>query len=290
MDEMIFPDRRSTMMSRLWAIEPEAMKAAFQDVPEMAAAGEGGSGRFTMTAAGSAIIQINGPMTKGENLWTMFGFATSTLAVRAALRDAVADSDVKSIMLLIDSPGGEVSGTDELAEDVRAANRAKPVHAFVDDLGASAAMWVASQAETITSNRMAMVGSIGVYTVVVDASEAFEAQGVKVHVVSTGDFKGGAFGAPVSEAQLAEVQKRVDSINVEFKAAVKRGRGMKAAALDKIADGRVFMSAEAKELGLIDSVGSFEKALGGLEKAVRARGRGSRVNAAVARVEIEKRK
>ena len=288
----MFEDRSASMLNRVWCIDPDTLRKALDtELPdEKPVAQEGDARQFALTASGAAIIPITGLMTKGESFATLFGFGTNTLRTRAAVRAAAADDEVTGIMLFIDSPGGEVAGTDELGEEIRAANRIKPVFAFIEDLGASAALWVASQAGTVFSNRMAEVGSIGVFTVIVDASEAAEREGLKVHVISTGDFKGSALGAPVSEEKIAEVQRIVDAINIEFKAAVKRGRGMSAKAVDAIADGRVFMAPRAEELGLTDGVRTLERALIDLDKAVRAKGRASRSRALAARVEVEKRK
>jgi signal peptide peptidase SppA len=285
-------DRNASGINRIWCVRPDDLRAAHDAVAgkEMAQDETAELRTFEVTSAGAAIIPITGLMTKGESIFSLFGVGTNTLRTRQQIRAAVADEGVKSIMLFVDSGGGEVAGTDELAEDIRAANRVKPTFAFIEDLGASAALWVASQAGAVFTNRMGEVGSIGVFTVLVDASEMAAAEGLTVHVISTGDFKGSALGAPVTEAQLQDVQRMVDAINVEFKAAIKRGTGMKAAAIDKIADGRVFIGSEALGLGLVDGVRSFEGALGELEKEIRARRRGSRAKATAARIEIEKRR
>ena len=291
----MFKDRRASVSRGVWCTDPATLRLAMdnevEDPKGSWALEPGDRARgFAVTAAGTAIIPIIGVMTKGESMFTMFGAGTSSLATRQAVRAAVADESVSSILLFVDSPGGEVAGIDELAEEVRAANREKPVFAFVEDEGASAAVWVASQAQQVFSNKMAAVGSIGVFAVVTDASQAMEEAGVKVHVISTGDFKGGAFGAEVSEGKLAEVQRMVDAINVEFKGAVKKGRSMTAKAVDAIADGRMFTAPEAQSLGLTDGVSTIEKVLGAMDKEVRARGRARRARATAAQLNIDKRK
>src|SRR6185436_13049667 len=138
---------------------------------------------------------------------------------------AAADPSIKTILLLIDSPGGTIAGTAELADSVAAANKIKPVIAHADDQMASAAYWIASQCRMITSNRTALVGSIGTYVEVYDTSKMYENAGVKVHMISTGPHKGALVdGTPVTDDQLAEVQKLVDSLNRHFLAAVSAGR------------------------------------------------------------------
>lgn len=208
---------------------------------------------------GVAIVPISGPMMKGDS---KFGGA-NTVQIRQAIRGAVADDAVKSIMLHVDSPGGSVAGTDELARDIKRADLSKPVHAHIDDLGASAAYWVASQARKVTAGPAAEVGSIGVYAVIEDTSAAAALEGVKVHVVSTGPMKGALEpGTTVTAEQLAYVQERVDDMNGHFQAAILRGRAnMTGEQLAKASDGRVFGATEARKLGLIDRVQSFDDAM-----------------------------
>jgi len=210
-------------------------------------------------ANGVAIVPVSGPMMKGES---KFGGA-NTVQIRKAIRAAIQDDAVKSMMLVVDSPGGTVAGTDELARDIARANAVKPVHAHIDDLGASAAYWIASQARKITAGPAAEVGSIGVYAVLEDTSAKVAAEGVKVHVVSTGPMKGAMeSGTPITEAQLAYVQERVDDMNRHFQAAIVRGRsGISREQLEAASDGRVFSAQEARKLGLIDRVQSFDEAI-----------------------------
>ncbi len=250
----------------MWMIEPVWMRAAVEAVrtgtwPIRAvdAANDGEEGPFMqVTPDGVAVLDIAGQMQKG---FSKFG-GTSTLAARKLLREAVRDDSVRAILLHIDSPGGTVAGTADFAADVRAANEKKPVSAHIDDLGASAAYWVASQAGRITANTTAEVGSIGTVAVVEDSSGKAETEGIKVHVVSTGEFKGAfADGAPVEEKHLEELQARVNELNAHFLHGVAKGRGMSTTDVKSLADGRVHIAAKAKALGLIDGVMSFDAAL-----------------------------
>ncbi|MCK9569985.1 S49 family peptidase [Candidatus Pacearchaeota archaeon] len=205
---------------------------------------------------GIAVIELSGSLMKG---WSKYG-GTSTMWARSAIRDADRNSDVKAIMMHIDSPGGTSAGTAELGDDIR--NSKKPIHAHIDDLGASAAYWAASQADHISINRAGLAGSIGTYAAIHDTSGAAEMEGIKVHVVSTGSYKGaGEEGTPVTEEQLAYWQQIVNAHFAIFETAVREGRHMLKAQFNKVSDGRVFSAEESKSLGLIDSVESFDKAL-----------------------------
>lgn len=206
---------------------------------------------------GIAVISLSGVMTKNP---TSMGTA-STVALRRAMRGALRDESVSAILLVVDSPGGSVSGVNDLASDVSAIKNKKPVYVYVEDTCCSAAYWVASQATEIYSNPTGVVGSIGVYTVIYDASEYYEGKGIKTHVLSTGAFKGaGAEGSEITDEQLAQWQKEVDAFHQHFLSAVSSGRDMTSDEVGPLADGRVFMAREAKANGLVDHVLTIDEA------------------------------
>lgn len=218
----------------------------------------------------TAIVSIYGTMTKQGSSFASGG---STVRARKALRNALNDPNVSSILLHIESPGGTVAGTKELADDVREAAKQKAVWAYIEDIGASAAFWVASQADQVFANDVAYVGSIGTYTVVDDWSKAYEEHGVKAHLITTGEFKGaGVAGVEVNDKQLAHWQELINKTNDLFLAAVQKGRNFTKAQTKQLADGRVHMAADAKDLGLIDGVQSLDKTLAGLSKAKPSKG------------------
>lgn len=224
---------------------------------------------------GVRVIPVDGPLMKG---WSKFG-GTSTVAVRGALRRAAGDDRVRAIVLRIDSPGGHVAGTDDLARDVaRVVAGGKRVIAYVEDMAASAAYWVASQASEIVANPSALIGSIGAFVVLEDSSKAAEIAGVKVHVIQTGEFKAiGVPGAPITDEQVAAVRTEIDALAELFFGAVASGRKSKMTRkqVDAVADGRVWIAAEAKGLGLIDRIGAFDDVL------TKLIGKGSRAKAAL---------
>lgn len=200
---------------------------------------------------------------------------TSTVQVRRDVRDAANNPDVSAILLEIESPGGTVSGLEALANDVRSARARKPVWAFVDDLAASAAYYVASQAEQIVANgKNALIGSIGTLMTVYDASALYANEGVKPHVFATGPLKGaGTSGTPITEEQQAYFQGIVDGSQREFDAAVKRGRGFTDSQLKAVRTGGVWLAPEAADLKLIDGTRSLEKTIAELAASAARRSR-----------------
>lgn len=225
-------------------------------------------GYHTELIDGIAHVSIRGTLMKHQ---ASLSSATSTAMARRDIRQAAADPNVRGIMLAIDSPGGTVAGTRELANDVAAAAAVKPTHAFAEDMAASAAYWIASQASRLSSNATALIGSIGTFAVVHDLSAAAAAQGIKVHVVRAGEFKGsGVPGAEVTAGQLAEMQRTIDDLNSFFLAGIESGRKLSAATVKTLNDGRVHVGERAKDLQLIDAVGTYDDAVAALEAAIQS--------------------
>ncbi len=210
-----------------------------------------------------AVIRLVDQMTK---MPSKFG-GTSTVLTRRAVRQAVDAEDIKAILLAIDSPGGMVAGTLELADEVARAVTRKPVVAHIEDMGASAAYWVASQAQRVTATKLSQVGSIGVFAEVIDSSGAAAREGIVVHIRSTGPMKGlGAPGTVIPKELLDEVDMIVAGIGAEFFAAVRAGRRLSAAKLEAVTTGQVWLAPQAQTLGLLDGVESFDQALDAASK------------------------
>ena len=136
------------------------------------------------------------------------------------------------------------------------------VDAYAEDLCASAAYWIASQARRLTANATAFVGSIGAFAVLEDLSGLAAREGVQVRVVSTGPYKGlGIPGTPLTEAYVDEVQHHIDQVGQFFFHAVQSGRALSPTQVAAVTDGRLWIAAEAVPLKLLDGVQTFDQAL-----------------------------
>ncbi len=258
----------------VWAVTPRFYQFARQDVlPRLqekvarfgtaeASQAMGASsinGQYEVTADGTAVIELRGSMMKFAS---SFG-GGGTVACRRKLRAAMNDPFVKAIVLLVDTPGGTVSGTEALAADVRKAAKKKPVYVHIEDLCCSAGYWVASQATRIfAENATTMGGCIGTYAVVDDWSKAYEEAGIKTHLIKAGEFKGaGVEGTEVTAEQLREWQREVNELNEQFVRGVAKGRGVAISTAKDWADGRVFVAGDMLEKGLIDGIQSLDATL-----------------------------
>lgn len=260
----------------VWAMEPTAFTTALELIQRMDLAAHMQAPAAPLRAAMEkqatgtgktvAVIRVLGTLMKQQ---TSMAEGSSTIQLRRELRLAAADPDVAAIMLAIDSPGGTVSGTDDLAAEVRSARKSKPVWAYIEDLGASAAYWIASQCEKVFANSdTALVGSIGTLMTVYDFSGAAEKEGVKTFVFQTGALKGaGAPGSAITEEQAAYFQGIVNSAQESFDAAVRKGRGLSEKQLAAIRSGAVFSAGEALDRKLIDGIRTFEQTFNDLAKS-----------------------
>ena len=222
--------------------------------------------RLDVSAGGVAVIPITGVIAKHARMvnGSSQPRGTSIEWLSGQLQAAVDDPRVSRIFLLIDSPGGSIAGVSEFGRAVYEASFKKPVVAFADDLACSAAVWIGSQATEFWANDTAMVGSVGVYLLMVDSSERAKQDGRRFIIVKSGANKGvGAPGVEITEAQVEVIKERVDGYHEMFLAAILRGRGGRIGAetLRAAADGRTYLAGEAVGMGLIDGVMRLGEAL-----------------------------
>jgi signal peptide peptidase SppA len=215
--------------------------------------------------SGVAIIDIRGVMLAAPDvLDEMFGGYTSTRTVTRQVEAAASDSSIRSILLRVDSPGGEVDGLSELGDAGRDAARRKRVIGQVEGMAASAAYYAIAGASEVVAGKMDMVGSIGTIVVVYDASEAFKSAGLRVVPITTGKYKATAtLGTPLTADEEQYLRSIVDEYFDDFRRTVMLGRGrlIGPAEWSEVSDGRVFVAGDAKRLGLIDGFATFGQTL-----------------------------
>ncbi len=206
---------------------------------------------------GVAVISVQGAIAKKMNLMSEISGGASSQVIANDFAAAINDPTVRGVILNIDSPGGTVDGTSELADAIFQARGTKPVVAYSDGMIASAAYWIASACDSIyISGDTNPVGSIGVVSGHRDYSGAEAKQGVKTTEITAGKFKRVASQyEPLSADGKAEIQAKVDYLYTAFVNTVARNRGVSAdAVLSGMADGRVFLGKQAIDNGLVDGV------------------------------------
>jgi signal peptide peptidase SppA len=242
--------------------------AARLAVAEQSAGPRGGAQR----AGSVAVIPVYGVLSHRANMLSEMSGGTSVQRLQASFRQALSDPDVGAIVLDVDSPGGAVSGIPELADEIRAARGQKPIIAVANTLMASAAYYIAAQADEIVASPSAFVGSIGVFTAHKDISKAEESLGLKTTLISAGKYKveGNPY-EPLPDEARAYAQSMIDETYGAFVNAVAKGRGTTASAVrDGYGEGRAVTAKEAVRLGMADRIGTLEDAI---DRAVNPRAR-----------------
>jgi signal peptide peptidase SppA len=268
----------SFVLNTPWAITAEKLSVIMGALTYLAQGGEYtpeeiaaivGAARQTGQGPGAvAVLPLVGTIYQRANMLAESSGGTSTEAFTRAFRQALADSSVSAIVLDVDSPGGAVSGVDELATEIRRARGQKPIVAVANSLAASAAYWIASAADELVVTPSGEVGSIGVLAAHEDWSKALETQGVRTTLISAGKFKTeGSPYEPLSEEARAAIQSRVDDYYLAFVKAVARNRGT---GLDAVrsgyGEGRVVGAEQAVELGMADSIATLDETVQRLAK------------------------
>lgn len=213
---------------------------------------------------GIAVIPIHGVIMKNPDFWDLLFGAVSTGSIQNMVNAAIADPTVQALALDIDSPGGTVAGTAETADLIYSARSKKKIYAFASGQMASGAYWIGSSADKIYATKTTEVGSIGVYTTMIDMSVLAHNAGIKFEIVKAGKYKAlGHPAKPLSEEEKQVAQTRIDDIFSVFVDSVARNRGLSMDKVMEFSDGRVWIAEKAADLGLIDGVDSLGSFLSG---------------------------
>lgn len=205
---------------------------------------------MTITEGGIARIPVGGVLGRKLSGFEKGAGAVDFGDVEADMDEAEKDPKVRGIVLVFDSPGGMVNGTEELAARIEQSE--KDVYAWVPGGAYSAAFWLACACDGIFCAPSGGVGSIGVYIPWIDESAAFEQAGLESDPITSGKFKAMGFpGTSLSTEQRAELQSRVDTLAEQFRRYVKDSRGD---IDDEFMQGQTFLAREAEAIGLIDGI------------------------------------
>jgi signal peptide peptidase SppA len=250
-----------------WAILPDKLEQ-LEDVLNQFIAGDNvllnDNNNHSPSQSGAiAVIPITGTITKrAYGLSAMSGVRT-TIDIQADIQSAIDNPKVSGIVLSIDSPGGTVDGTKELADFVAKAKQTKPIVSYVDGLMASAAYWIGCQSSKIVCFDTAKVGSVGVVVKHQEASEIEAKIGVKTTFIYQGKYKVvGNQHEKLSDEGKAYIQGHVDTYYSMFVDAVAAGRNIKReVVISDIALGSVFIGQDALDINLVDSIGNIHDAI-----------------------------
>lgn len=182
-----------------------------------------------------------------------------------AIDDLIGDTNNKALILWVDSPGGGVYESDELYFKIKEYRQStgRPVFSYMASMAASGGYYIAAPSDAIFANRNCWTGSIGVTIgTLYDISGFLEKHGVDTVTITSGKNKSmGSMVDPLTDEQRKIFQSLVDEAYEQFIGIVAEERQMDISAVRKLADGRIYTAAQAEELGLVDTVASYEELL-----------------------------
>jgi len=207
-----------------------------------------------------AIIEITGPIVNGRVSPLSAADSAAAADIMDQIEQAALDSDVRAVILYVNSPGGAVVPSDEIYAALQKLRI--PIVVQMGDVAASGAYYLSMAADHLIANPNTLTGSIGVISTFPDAHELLEKIGVEINVITAGEIKD--FGSPyreMSPEEQAYWEELINEVYQGFIEIVADGRGFDAETARSLADGRVYSGRRALELGLVDALGYQEDAI-----------------------------
>lgn len=193
---------------------------------------------------------------------TIAGAITSSEKIIDQIDSFKEDGSVKAIVLRVNSPGGGVSPSQEIYDEVKATAAVKPVVVSMGSVAASGGYYIAAPAQRILANPGTITGSIGVIMQFTNVEELLGKVGLKSQVVKSGRHKDiGSPVRPMSTADREILQSLIDDVYAQFVQAVAESRKMDIDKVRQLADGRIFTGRQAFEAGLVDELGGYRDAI-----------------------------
>lgn len=225
------------------------------------------------TGAGKvAVVYANGDVVMGKNQQD----AIASDDFRILLQKIRKDEQIDAVVLRVNSPGGSALASDIIWREIDLLKKEKPVVVSMGDLAASGGYYIACGADSIFANAGTITGSIGVFTVIPNIKGLMNNKlGIHFDGVKTGQFADmPSTTRPLNATEQRFMQAGVDSIYHTFKSRVASGRKKSIEYIDSIAQGRVWIGADAVKNGLVDRIGTLEDAIASAAKMAKLKGYG----------------
>jgi protease-4 len=216
--------------------------------------------RPLLRAPAVGVIEIHGPIVSRARLG--LGPVAAEKRVVAALRAARRDASIRAVILHIDSPGGSAVPSNRIHHEVSRLAEVKPVIAYLSDVAASGAYYVAAAAHSLVAQPQTVTGSIGVLATRFVVGPLLARLGVATDVVKRGA-RADLFSVSrhLDAGERASVEREIDAFYRTFLEAVAKGRRRTVDEIEAVAQGRIYSGRTALSLGLVDCLGGFDRAM-----------------------------
>jgi protease-4 len=209
---------------------------------------------------GVAVIPLEGAISVSQGTGLFAQQMATPESFKEMLDKSSADGSIKAVVIEINSPGGSVVASDEIARAIEEFE--KPTVAWVGEMGASGAYYVASSCDYIVADQASIVGSIGVISIIPEYSRLLEKIGVNYTVIKGGEFKDFSTGLrPLSDEETEMMEDMVGEIYDQFLTVVADNRNLSKSYVRSVAEGKIYTGKKAQELGLVDEVGGKQAAI-----------------------------
>ncbi|EGQ8028269.1 signal peptide peptidase SppA [Vibrio vulnificus] len=213
---------------------------------------------FDVNADDIAIVVASGTIMDGQQPRGTVGGDT----VAGLLRQARNDDKVKAVVLRVDSPGGSAFASEVIRNEVQALKDAgKPIVVSMSSLAASGGYWISMSADKIIAQPTTLTGSIGIFSVITTFEKGFNKLGIYTDGVGTSPFSGEGISTGLSKGASQAFQMGIEHGYQRFISLVGNNRDLSLAAVDKVAQGRVWTGYDALQHGLVDQIGDFDDAV-----------------------------
>lgn len=254
-------------IARHWAIEPDALHAITESLAGLSLLPQRRleNTRTATVRDGVAVIPITGVITPRLDVFTALFGGTALDELAHNIKTALTDTNIRAILLDIDSPGGVAVGTSEMAEIIHQAGKTKPVWAYVGRNCCSAAYWLASATDRIVAHRSAILGSIGVVSTM-SVQEQPDADGYR-HIDIVSSNAKNKRPDPRTPEGLEAIRSELDALEREFISSVAEYRHIPTDTIQKdFGNGGVKIGADAVAAGMADELATYEETINKLTK------------------------
>jgi protease-4 len=205
-----------------------------------------------------AVVYATGEINMGEGSSKEIGSEGTSKAIR----EARLDTNVKAVVLRVNSPGGSALASEVIWREMKLTKAVKPLIVSMGDVAASGGYYISSPADKIFANPTTITGSIGVFGILWNGQSLMNQLGINSDAVNTNAHSDiGNTSRPMTDDEYAVIQNSVEDIYDTFLGHVAEGRNKTKTQIDEIGQGRVWSGNNAKEIGLIDEFGGLTKAI-----------------------------
>jgi len=209
------------------------------------------------------LIELSGTIAYSDSPLTLFsGNVLTPNDVEQLIRQVIGDPTIKTIVLVINSPGGSAAASEEIYSMLKKLSEEKVVVSYITEYGASGGYYIALPSREIIASPHALTGSVGAVSMILNYKELMDKIGVKAETFKSGKLKDvGSAWRELTDEERSLLISIVDSVADIFKERVREHRGIKINNYDEVFTARPYTGVQALQAGIIDGVGSLDQAV-----------------------------